>query len=82
MMSGKRLENGCGATEDIIMAWLFFLSMEDLMFKLHFEDCDEETYSKMMESLKEVDLSKIREDEDNTDLKGEIACGGGACEVI
>ena len=47
-----------------------------------FEDCDEETYNKMMESLKEVDLSKIKEEEDNTDLKGEIACGGGACEVI
>ena len=47
-----------------------------------FEDCDEETYNKMMESLTEVDLSKIVEEEDNTDLKGEIACGGGACEVV
>ena len=35
----------------------------------------------MMKTLTEVDLSKIVEEEDNTDLKGEIACGGGACEV-
>tara|TARA_Y100001938_G_scaffold143086_1_gene215307 strand:- start:477 stop:1727 length:1251 start_codon:yes stop_codon:yes gene_type:complete len=47
-----------------------------------FENCDEEVYKEMMKSLTEVDLSKIREEEDNTDLKGEIACGGGACEVI
>ena len=47
-----------------------------------FEDCEEEAYTEMLKSLKEVDLSKIKEEEDNTDLKGEIACGGGACEVI
>ena len=47
-----------------------------------FEDCKEEDYNEMLKSLKEVDLSKIKEEEDNTDLKGEIACGGGACEVI
>jgi len=47
-----------------------------------FEDCDEETYNKMMELLKEVDLSKIKEEEDNTDLKGELACAGGACEIF
>ena len=47
-----------------------------------FENCDEEVYKEMMKSLTEVDLSKIREEEDNTDLNGEIACGGGACEVI
>ena len=46
-----------------------------------FEDSDDETYNKMMKTLSEVDLSKIVEEEDNTDLKGEIACGGGACEV-
>ena len=33
-------------------------------------------------NLKEIDLSKIREEEDNTDLKGEIACAGGACEIF
>jgi ribonucleoside-diphosphate reductase alpha chain len=46
-----------------------------------FEDCDEETYHKMMESLSGVDLTKIVETEDNTDLSGELACAGGACEI-
>lgn len=46
-----------------------------------FEDCSKETYERMMESLKKVDLSKIKEDEDITDLQGELACAGGACEI-
>ena len=46
-----------------------------------FEDCDEETYEKMMKSLTSVDLSKVIELEDNTDLSGELACAGGACEI-
>ena len=46
-----------------------------------FEDCSKETYEVMLNSLKKVDLTKITEEEDNTDLKGEVACAGGACEV-
>tara|TARA_B100001113_G_scaffold331752_1_gene308314 strand:- start:751 stop:2568 length:1818 start_codon:yes stop_codon:yes gene_type:complete len=46
-----------------------------------FEDCDKETYETMLKSLKNVNLDLINEEEDNTDLKGEIACAGGACEL-
>ena len=46
-----------------------------------FEDCDELTYERMMESLSDVDLTKIVELDDNTNLSGEIACAAGACEV-
>jgi len=46
-----------------------------------FEDCDEETYERMMKSLSNIDLSKVVELSDNTDLSGELACSGGACEV-
>ena len=46
-----------------------------------FEDCDEEMYSTMLQSLVNVDLDKVVEAEDNTDLSGEIACAGGACEI-
>ena len=46
-----------------------------------FEDCSKETYDVMMNSLKNVDLTKVLEEEDNTDLKGEAACSGGACEI-
>ena len=47
-----------------------------------FEDCTEEKYDELMETLKDVDLSKIVEVDDNTDLSGEVACAGGACEVV
>lgn len=46
-----------------------------------FEDCDKETYEKMLNSLKNIDLTKVVELTDNTDLTGELACSGGACEV-
>jgi ribonucleoside-triphosphate reductase len=46
-----------------------------------FEDCDKLEYDRMMSTLQEVDLTKIIEIDDNTNLSGEIACAGGACEV-
>jgi len=46
-----------------------------------FEDCNEETYDTMMKSLHNIDLSQVIELDDNTDLSGELACAGGACEV-
>jgi len=47
-----------------------------------FEDCDEETFNRMYESLKRIDLTKVVEITDNTNLQGEAACAGGACEVV
>ena len=47
-----------------------------------FEDCEEATYEKMLETLKEVDLFKIVEEQDDTDLKGEIACSANGCEIV
>jgi ribonucleoside-diphosphate reductase alpha chain len=46
-----------------------------------FEDCDKETYDKMMSSLKSVNLDYITEYQDNTNLTGELACAGGSCSV-
>jgi len=46
-----------------------------------FEDITEEKYNQLMETLHDVDLSKIVEMDDNTDLSGELACAGGACEI-
>mgnify|MGYP003664589934 FL=1 len=46
-----------------------------------FEDCSSEKYEKLAEALSSVNLSKVVELEDNTDLKGEQACAAGACEV-
>ena len=46
-----------------------------------FEDCDKDTYERMLESLSKIDLTKVIELTDETDLKGEAACAGGACEI-
>ena len=47
-----------------------------------FEDCTEETYNSLMKTLTEVDISNIVELDDQTDLSGEVACAGGACEIV
>jgi ribonucleoside-diphosphate reductase alpha chain len=46
-----------------------------------FEDITEEKYEEMMKSLHDIDLSKVIELDDNTDLSGELACSGGQCEI-
>ena len=46
-----------------------------------FEDCSEEKYEEMLKSLTGINLSKVIELVDNTDLSGELACAGGACEI-
>ena len=35
----------------------------------------------MSRTLQEVDLTKVVELEDKTDLSGELACAGGNCEI-
>lgn len=46
-----------------------------------FEDITKEKYDQLMTTLTDVDLSKVVEFDDNTDLTGELACAGGACEI-
>jgi ribonucleoside-diphosphate reductase alpha chain len=46
-----------------------------------FEDCNELEYNTIFNTLKGLDLSKVVEFEDNTDLKGEAACSGDGCAV-
>jgi len=46
-----------------------------------FEDCDAEMFKELSRTLTQVDLSKVVETQDNTDLSGELACAGGACEI-
>jgi hypothetical protein len=35
----------------------------------------------MFKSLTNIDLTKVVELTDETDLSGELACAGGACEI-
>lgn len=46
-----------------------------------FEDITEERFNELYKSLSNVDLTKIVEEDDHTDLSGELACAGGACVV-
>lgn len=49
-----------------------------------FQTCTEYEYKKRMKYLEDnpIDLTKIVEEVDNTDLKGELACSGGKCELV
>lgn len=49
--------------------------------QLPFEDISAEQFEIMLTTLKKVDITNVLEIEDNTDLKGEIACGAGGCEI-
>ena len=46
-----------------------------------FEDITKQKYDEMSRTLQEVDLTKVVELEDKTDLSGELACAGGNCEI-
>lgn len=46
-----------------------------------FEDITEEKYNEMIGLLHEIDLTKVIEVDDETNLKSEVACSGGACEI-
>ena len=47
-----------------------------------FEDCSPEKFQVLSEALSDIDLKKVVELEDSTNLTGELACSGGACEII
>ncbi len=46
-----------------------------------FEDITEEQYNEMLPMLKSVDLSNVKEYNDNTALTEQAACAGGKCEI-
>jgi len=46
-----------------------------------FEDITKEKYQELMKTLTEINLSNVIEVDDNTNLSGELACAGGACEI-
>ena len=47
-----------------------------------FEDINEEMYLKMEKYLKNIDLTLVKETSDETDLNNQVACAGGACEIV
>jgi ribonucleoside-diphosphate reductase alpha chain len=46
-----------------------------------FTDCTKEEYEELVSHLHDIDLTQVVELGDDTNLSGEVACGGGGCEV-
>jgi ribonucleoside-diphosphate reductase alpha chain len=46
-----------------------------------FENCTKEKFEEMYKLLNSIDLSQVKELDDNTEAKDQAACSGGACEV-
>jgi ribonucleoside-diphosphate reductase alpha chain len=46
-----------------------------------FEDCTKETFEKMFKHLQSIDLTQVREFDDLTEAKDNLACSGGSCEI-
>jgi len=79
---------------DLVGAWVWtnrncFNGLSFLPYSDHsyvqapFESITSEQYAEMEKHLNNIDLTEIIEDNDDTDLSGEIACGGGggSCEI-
>ena len=46
-----------------------------------FTDITKEEYDSMISQMNHIDLNNIVEEDDDTDLAGEVACAGGLCEI-
>lgn len=46
-----------------------------------FESITKEQYEELVQNLKAIDLTKVHEEEDNTELTDQAACAGGGCEI-
>ncbi|MFA6601499.1 MAG: ATP cone domain-containing protein [Candidatus Paceibacterota bacterium] len=68
-----------------IVGGLSFLPREDAVYKLApYETIDEKTYKDLAKKMEHVDYSKIitYEKQNETDLKKELACVSGVCEIV
>jgi ribonucleoside-diphosphate reductase alpha chain len=68
-----------------IAGGLSFLPREDAVYKLApYEAIDEKRFKELAKRLEHIDYSKIisYEKQNETDLKKELACAGGVCEIV
>ena len=47
-----------------------------------FEDCTIVDYKDLLGQVRNINLTEIVEEQDETDLQGAIACAGGSCEIF
>jgi ribonucleoside-triphosphate reductase (thioredoxin) len=50
--------------------------------QMPFEEISEDEFNKLQAFVKPIDLKEIREEEDNTDRMTQLACAGGACDIV
>jgi ribonucleoside-diphosphate reductase alpha chain len=68
-----------------IVGGLSFLPRDNTVYKLApYEAIDEKTYKELSKRLEHIDYSKIisYEKQNETDLKKELACVSGVCEIV
>ena len=63
------------------LACLPFEETDHQYVQLPFEDITKDTYELLVKSLHEIDLTKVVELEDDTELQQNLACGGNSCEI-
>jgi hypothetical protein len=67
-----------------IVGGLSFLPRDNHVYQLApYEEIDEKRYNELADKLKHIDYSKIitYEKSDELDVKKELACAGGVCEI-
>ena len=79
--NSKPEENKFRLIKDFDHNYILLINGRFIRSDFKFEDKSKVKYDYMMKSLTEIDLSNIYEGEDETDLSGELACAGGACEI-
>jgi len=68
-----------------IVGGLSFLPRSEHVYQLApYEEIDEKKYNELNEKMRNIDFSKIitYERQDETEVKKELACSGGTCEVV
>jgi len=68
-----------------IIGGLSFLPRNDHVYQLApYEEIDEKRYNELVKKVSNIDFSKIvtYEQADESDMKKELACAGGMCEVV
>ena len=68
-----------------IIGGLSFLPRSEHVYQLApYEEIDEKKYNELLEKMRNIDFSKIitYEKMDETEVKKELACAGGTCEVV
>jgi len=80
-MSGTKQVIGCRKNRDCYNGLSVLPYDGGTYTQAPFEDIKKSEFDKLVKSLHDVDVTKVKETTDETDLSGELACAGGSCEI-